>query len=112
MWLIRKIRINLEMAKCLKIFDHLIWKDPQLFLITQELTPQGQMKVSQSRQAYLRTLGGGWWKICVNKFLEVAISTECIIKQVKVGGKGKKTSLARSGNKKTRTKMVWKEVKV
>ena len=43
------------MAKCLKIFDHLIWKDPQLFLITQELTPQGQMKVSQSRQAYLRT---------------------------------------------------------
>ena len=80
MWLIRKIRINLEMAKCLKILS-LIWKDPQLFLITQELTPQGQMKVSQSRQAYLRTLGGGWWKICVNKFLKVAISIECIIKQ-------------------------------
>ena len=43
------------MAKCLEIL--LIWKDPQLFLITQELTPQGQMKVSQSRQAYLRTKG-------------------------------------------------------
>ena len=56
------------MAKCLKIFDHLIWKDPQLFLITQELTPQGQMKVSQSRQAYLRTLGGDDEKFVLTNF--------------------------------------------
>ena len=39
------------MAECLKILS-LIWKDPQLFLITQELTPQGQLKVNQSSQAY------------------------------------------------------------
>ena len=81
MWLIRKIRINLEMAKCLKIFWSFNLEGSPAISNNSGVTPQGQMKVSQSRQAYLRTLGGGWWKICVNKFLKVAISTECIIKQ-------------------------------